>query len=152
MTTSALWDIIHYRRFQEKMRHLPPDGQKKLSLIYCEMEMRKVPLADYRTRFIWEKIGCRLFPFCHQTPLPDLLECDCKYEKLHCARCKRAYGSCVHHLSYGPEALPRDTDNSWVKYYRYLCDSCHRKEHYAHPELNNRKEWEDTTAGKWTVV
>lgn len=47
----------------------------------------------------------------------------------------------VHHTAYCPEALPREDNKRWLKYYKLLCESCHRKEHYEHPELNNRQAW-----------
>ena len=114
---------------------------KEFYIEFCEWRAFTIPLADYRTRVIWEKIGCRYWPACHVTPLPQLLNCNCKFPNLKCERCGTG-NPIVHHTAYCPEALPREDNKRWLKYYKLLCEICHRKEHYEHPELNNRQAWD----------
>jgi len=112
----------------------------------CEEFAKRCPLTDYRIRVVWAKIDCRWFPFCFWpvlSQLPKLLGCDCKLEHLKCERCgnKGFRDLIVHHKAYCQEAIPSDRNKRWLKHYKLLCQSCHRIEHYNHPEFNNRKLW-----------
>jgi len=112
---------------------------------YCIKLSDETPLWEYKLRVLWAKSDCRLFPFCIWTPLKELLRCDCPVEKLKCERCGKECGvnQVVHHKAYCEEAVPNKKNKKWLKYYKLLCSSCHRKEHLEHPELNNRKVWND---------
>lgn len=86
---------------------------------------------------IWYKrfiIGCLAFP------LPECNGCE-RLKKLYCAKCKNS-DPITHHTSYRAEAVPTLRNREWLNYYKLLCESCHRKEHYRHPELNHREQWD----------
>lgn len=107
---------------------------------YCQNASRLVPLMDYHTRVIWERIKCRLYPFCLFTPLIET--CSCKLCSLKCELCRKVEWACVHHTSYDDEAIP-ESNPRWASHYKLACNSCHKKDHIKKPWLNNRKGWKE---------